>query len=96
MAFDMLYCVAFEMMDAHWLAMRASYMEFNVTISPLLNIYIVVCKEQRISPIYLKFVKPFWISQLQISFVHGGCTWNWNIKFEVSIPWWSGHVEELT
>jgi hypothetical protein len=38
MAFDMLYCVAFEMMDAHWLAMRASYMEFNVTISPLLYI----------------------------------------------------------
>jgi hypothetical protein len=31
MAFDMLYCVAFEMLDAHWLAMRASYMEFNVT-----------------------------------------------------------------
>ncbi|CAM6113853.1 unnamed protein product [Calypogeia fissa] len=29
MAFDMLYCVAFEMMDAQWLAMRASYMEFN-------------------------------------------------------------------
>lgn len=39
MAFDMLYCVAFEMMDAHWLAMRASYMEFNVNISPLLYIY---------------------------------------------------------
>jgi hypothetical protein len=33
MAFDMLYCVAFEMLDAHWLAMRASYMEFNVTLS---------------------------------------------------------------
>lgn len=29
-AFDVLYCVAFEMMDAQWLAMHASYMEFNV------------------------------------------------------------------
>jgi hypothetical protein len=29
MAFDMLYCVAFEMLDAQWLAKRASYMEFN-------------------------------------------------------------------
>lgn len=29
MAFDNLYCVAFKMMDAQWLAMRASYMEFN-------------------------------------------------------------------
>jgi hypothetical protein len=30
MAFDDLYCVAFQMMDAQWLAKRASYMEFNV------------------------------------------------------------------
>lgn len=29
MALDNLYCVAFEMMDAQWLAKRASYMEFN-------------------------------------------------------------------
>ncbi|XP_044481747.1 ELMO domain-containing protein A [Mangifera indica] len=29
MAFDSLYCVAFQMMDAQWLAKRASYMEFN-------------------------------------------------------------------
>ncbi|XP_077226327.1 ELMO/CED-12 family protein [Tasmannia lanceolata] len=29
MAFDHLYCVAFQMMDAQWLAKRASYMEFN-------------------------------------------------------------------
>ncbi|KAD3642031.1 hypothetical protein E3N88_31255 [Mikania micrantha] len=28
-AFDVLYCIAFVMMDAQWLAMRASYMEFN-------------------------------------------------------------------
>ncbi|KAE8075896.1 hypothetical protein FH972_014579 [Carpinus fangiana] len=28
-AFDVLYCIAFEMMDAQWLAMHASYMEFN-------------------------------------------------------------------
>ena len=29
-AFDILYCIGFAMMDAQWLAMRASYMEFNV------------------------------------------------------------------
>ncbi|MQL71735.1 hypothetical protein Taro_004053 [Colocasia esculenta] len=29
MAFDNLYCVAFLMLDAQWLAKRASYMEFN-------------------------------------------------------------------
>lgn len=28
-AFDNLYCVAFRLMDAQWLAKRASYMEFN-------------------------------------------------------------------
>jgi hypothetical protein len=31
-AFDMLYCVAFQMMDAQWLAMGASYMEFNAVL----------------------------------------------------------------
>lgn len=29
MAFDNLFCVAFRMLDAQWLARRASYMEFN-------------------------------------------------------------------
>lgn len=29
MAFDNLYCIAFQMMDAQWLAKRASYMQFN-------------------------------------------------------------------
>ncbi|MBA0590794.1 uncharacterized protein LOC105804377 [Gossypium raimondii] len=29
MAFDDLYCVTFQMMDAQWLLKRASYMEFN-------------------------------------------------------------------
>ncbi|CAL0322857.1 unnamed protein product [Lupinus luteus] len=29
MAFDNLFCVAFQMMDAQWLAKRATYMEFN-------------------------------------------------------------------
>ncbi|KAI3499127.1 hypothetical protein L1887_34920 [Cichorium endivia] len=28
-AFDILYCVAFALMDAQWLAMGASYMDFN-------------------------------------------------------------------
>ncbi|MBA0795391.1 hypothetical protein Gohar_006255 [Gossypium harknessii] len=29
-AFDLLYCIAFKLMDRQWLAMRASYMDFNV------------------------------------------------------------------
>ncbi|XP_019706354.1 uncharacterized protein [Elaeis guineensis] len=29
MAFDNLYCVAFQMLDAQWLARRATYIEFN-------------------------------------------------------------------
>jgi ELMO domain-containing protein len=29
-AFDILYCIAFELMDAQWLAMEASYMQFKV------------------------------------------------------------------
>lgn len=35
-AFDVLYCVAFQMMDAQWLAMRASYLQFNVCMRALL------------------------------------------------------------
>ncbi|OWM91013.1 ELMO domain-containing protein A isoform X1 [Punica granatum] len=31
-AFDVLYCIAFELMDAQWLAMHASYMEFNEVV----------------------------------------------------------------
>jgi len=31
-AFDVLYCIAFQMMDAQWLAMQASYLQFNVCI----------------------------------------------------------------
>jgi hypothetical protein len=33
-AFDILFCIAFEMMDAQWLAMHASYMNFNVFLLP--------------------------------------------------------------
>ncbi|CAK8573334.1 unnamed protein product [Lathyrus sativus] len=29
MAFDILFCIAFQIMDAQWLAKRATYMEFN-------------------------------------------------------------------
>jgi hypothetical protein len=32
-AFDLLYCIAFKLMDQQWLSMRASYMEFNVSNS---------------------------------------------------------------
>ncbi|XP_039131015.1 ELMO domain-containing protein C isoform X4 [Dioscorea cayenensis subsp. rotundata] len=31
-AFDVLYCIAFQMMDAQWLAMRASYLQFKEVI----------------------------------------------------------------
>eukprot|EP01018_Ginkgo_biloba_P034807 Gb_21846 [translate_table: standard] len=31
-AFDLLYCITFEMMDARWLSMHASYMEFNAVM----------------------------------------------------------------
>ncbi|XP_062204303.1 uncharacterized protein LOC133906423 isoform X2 [Phragmites australis] len=31
-AFDNLFCVAFQMLDAQWLARRASYMEFNEVV----------------------------------------------------------------
>lgn len=32
MAFENLYCITFQMMDAQWLAKRASYMDFNVLL----------------------------------------------------------------
>ncbi|KAJ8464590.1 hypothetical protein OPV22_027142 [Ensete ventricosum] len=31
-AFDILYCITFKLMDQHWLAMRASYMDFNTVM----------------------------------------------------------------
>ncbi|XP_074592596.1 uncharacterized protein LOC141848463 isoform X1 [Curcuma longa] len=31
-AFDILYCIAFKLMDQQWLAMRASYMDFNMVM----------------------------------------------------------------
>lgn len=34
LAFDNLYCVAFQMLDRQWLAKRATYMEFNVNYIP--------------------------------------------------------------
>lgn len=46
-AFDILYCVAFEMMDAQWLAMHASYMEFNV-FSPSLCLYLTHTHEKEV------------------------------------------------
>lgn len=36
-AFDNLFCVAFEMLDAQWLAKRASYMEFNDVLKATRN-----------------------------------------------------------
>lgn len=31
-AFDLLYCISFKLMDNQWLAMRASYMDFNAVM----------------------------------------------------------------
>ncbi|CAK9133572.1 unnamed protein product [Ilex paraguariensis] len=31
-AFDLLYCITFKLMDKQWLAMRASYMDFNTVM----------------------------------------------------------------
>ncbi|KAH0918979.1 hypothetical protein HID58_026639, partial [Brassica napus] len=31
-AFDLLYCIAFKLMDQQWLSVRASYMEFNTVM----------------------------------------------------------------
>ncbi|XP_022552044.1 ELMO domain-containing protein C isoform X2 [Brassica napus] len=31
-AFDLLYCIAFKLMDQQWLSMHASYMEFNTVM----------------------------------------------------------------
>lgn len=31
-AFDLLYCITFKLMDHQWLAMRASYMDFNTVM----------------------------------------------------------------
>ncbi|PIN22797.1 hypothetical protein CDL12_04492 [Handroanthus impetiginosus] len=31
-AFDLLYCIAFKLMDRQWLAMHASYMDFNTVM----------------------------------------------------------------
>lgn len=42
MAFDNLFCVAFQMMDVQWLAKRASYMEFNVKITKPLIIFFTI------------------------------------------------------
>ncbi|XAR64447.1 hypothetical protein NMG60_11024796 [Bertholletia excelsa] len=38
MVFDNLFCVTFQMMDAQWLAKRASYMEFKYPgLEPVLD-----------------------------------------------------------
>lgn len=36
-AFDVLYCIAFKLMDAQWLALHASYMEFNEVLQATRN-----------------------------------------------------------
>ena len=53
-AFDLLYCIAFKLMDQQWLSMHASYMEFNV--STLCNLFLMSLESFRFeghSPIWL-------------------------------------------
>lgn len=58
-AFDLLFCIAFEMMDAQWLAMHASYMEFNVLLSPLqIHCHIYILKT--IAPLEFQTTKLFY------------------------------------
>lgn len=38
-AFDLLYCITFKLMDHEWLAMHASYMDFNVRSLQLLAVW---------------------------------------------------------
>lgn len=42
MAFDILFCIAFQMMDAQWLAKRATYMEFNVIFHYIVFIHYLI------------------------------------------------------
>lgn len=61
-AFDVLYCIAFELMDAQWLAMHASYMEFNVP--SLCQLPTVWLSTFTLSIIFLS-----WCSCLEMSFI---------------------------
>lgn len=36
-AFDILYCITFKLMDQKWLDMNATYMDFNVRLSFLIQ-----------------------------------------------------------
>lgn len=51
-AFDLLYCITFKLMDHQWLAMHASYMDFNVCA---IELYIL--------PLRVKFLCLFEIPQ---------------------------------
>lgn len=45
--FGLLYCITFKLMDQQWLAMHASYMNFNVCMPFLMKtfnfLYILLC-----------------------------------------------------
>jgi hypothetical protein len=38
-AFDILYCITFKLMDQKWLEMHATYMDFNVCLSSICNLF---------------------------------------------------------
>lgn len=49
MAFDNLYCVAFQLLDSKWVSMRASYMEFNV----ILTCYCCFCYVRELKSLHM-------------------------------------------
>lgn len=74
MAFDKIFCIAFQLLDAQWLAKHASYMEFNVW-----NFYLLctlTCKPNNSQLI----IRCSWISKSSFSGcsqVNKNTTWAW-------------------
>lgn len=58
LAFDNLYCVAFQMLDRQWLAKRATYMEFNVNYIPCFMFLVCEFIELGFSPFISLLLSP--------------------------------------
>lgn len=85
MAFDNLFCVTFQMMDAQWLAKGASYMEFNVRGLPLLSHFVTFCNRN-----YLWVEVKFWIwihiYSFRMSWNLQEHSWNGSSGWKTSLP----------
>ena len=60
LAFDLLYCVAFVIMDKQWLERNATYMEFNVSITSAYaaSIFFFSCQRLHASHPFVRFYSP--------------------------------------